>query len=645
MVPAASAKDTGSSSNNVVVKEEEEDHRQVEDTGSSSNVVVKEEEEEKKDRQVEDTGSSSNNVVVKQEDAPEIAALVEALKAAADMPESGCAALLRIMHGHLGRVDAIVEAMKANRSNAQVQQLGCTALLELVDHDEDNLCSVWKDGRGVWFVVQAMKAHPGDAGVQRSACEALDSLVRNFDHRRRAENKGAVGAVAKALKVHVNDAQVMKSGCSALLNLLAGRLENIDQDVGLAEGVVETVVEKMKSYTSDAEVQLAGCKNLLELALDKTYLGPRVLEEGGVGAIVGSMRAHTSNADVQIAGCGTLDNFLKMALDKTYLGPHFVQEGGVGAIVGAMRAHTSNADVQIAGCEPLEKTLRGNLLVDRKELANEVTAAVCEAMEYHDRFKQGVISPVISAGLRVLSRFEDEEAGISAVLGAMEAHRSNCDLQKQALKILCDEYMPELGDRKEVTNKVTAAVYEAMKHHGCEILISLAEGNNENRIRVVEAGGLEAVIKALGTYDWRVDWQDLAVLLNPDDDTQSRAGEAGAVEAVVKMIQEACKGAPRPIGKRFARHSMPAHSISMQPYQYKYRRSHNRSCKERAVRALMKLVPGHEGNRRRFVEAGGFEALKEQYRSSSHEFYGMLREHTREALIALDPSWKPDDKL
>jgi hypothetical protein len=85
----ASAKDTGSSSNNVVVKEEEEEKkkkdRQVEDTGSSSNnVVVKEQEEEKKkkDRQVEDTGSSSNNVLNKQEDAPEIAALVEALPTA-----------------------------------------------------------------------------------------------------------------------------------------------------------------------------------------------------------------------------------------------------------------------------------------------------------------------------------------------------------------------------------------------------------------------------------------------------------------------------------------------------------------------------------------------------------------------------------
>jgi hypothetical protein len=148
---------------------------------------------------------------------------------------------------------------------------------------EDNLCSVWKDGRGVWFVVQAMKAHQGDAGVQRSACKALDGLVRHFDHRRRAEKKGVVGAVVKALKVHVNDAQVMKSGCSALLNLLAGRLENIDGAVG--EGGVETVIEEIKSYTSNAEVQLDGCLNLKQLALDKTHLGPRVLEEGGVGAI------------------------------------------------------------------------------------------------------------------------------------------------------------------------------------------------------------------------------------------------------------------------------------------------------------------------------------------------------------------------
>jgi len=251
---------------------------------------------------------------------------------------------------------------------------------------------------------------------------------------------------------------------------------------------------------------------------------------------------------------------------------------------------------------------------------------------------------------------------VEAVLGAMEAHRSNEDLQKQALKILCNVYMPMEKDNDatpgpEAATRIISAVMEAMREHseyeilqdtGCEILTSLAEGNNENRIRVVEAGGLEAVIKALETYDLTVDWQDLAVLLNPDDDTQSRAGEAGAVEAVVKMIREKCTGAPPPKRvQQFARHSIPNPRQLLdfynQPWLHEYRRDHNRDCKERAVRALMKLVPGHEGNRRRFVEAGGFEALKEQYRSSNHKFYGMLRAHTREALIALDPSWKPDD--
>jgi hypothetical protein len=266
---------------------------------------------------------------------------------------------------------------------------------------------------------------------------------------------------------------------------------------------------------------------------------------------VGAMRAHTSNADVQLAGCAALDNLLKLALDETHLGPRVLEEGGVGAIVGAMRAHTSNADVQLAGCAALENTLRGNLLVDRKELTKEVTAAVFEAMENH-----GDDHKVISAGVEVLSEFEDVEDGISAVLGAMEANRSNSDLQEKALKVLCCVYMPKEEEDDailglEAATRRISAVVEAMRapwpeheimdlqDFGCDILLSLAEGNNGNRIRVVEAGGLEAVIEALENNDleWRNDWKDLAVLLNPDDDTQSRAGEAGAVEAVVKMIR------------------------------------------------------------------------------------------------------------
>jgi hypothetical protein len=367
-------------------------------------------------------------------------------------------------------------------------------------------------------------------------------------------------------------------------------------------------------------------------------------------------------ADMPESGCASLLRIMHGHLGK------------VDAVVEAMKANRSDAQVQQLGCTALSKLVSSSRkLVDHdcsfQDLTEEVTAAVFEAMKHH-----GDDHKVISAGVEVLLRFEDveglQEAGISAVLSAMEANRSNSVLQEQALKILWRVYMPmertpgkkyeeeiqKRADREnddaipglEAATRRISAVVEAMRAHsknqnlqdtGCEILLSLA---GRNRVKVVEAGGLETVIEALETCQSdrvRDDWKNLAVLLNPDDYTQSRAGEAGAVEAVVKMIrtQVECK-------------KSQMHLPRWPPMPLKYLIPRNNTLgKERAVQALMKLVPGHEGNRRRFVEAGGFEALKEQYRSSnmtsSHSEFscGVLRTHTREALIALDPSWKPDD--
>jgi hypothetical protein len=99
-------------------------------------------------------------------------------------------------------------------------------------------------------------------------------------------------------------------------------------------------------------------------------------------------------------------------------------------------------------------------------------------------------------------------------------------------------------------------------------------------------------------------WMTLAQLLDPGDDikdSMGRASEAGTLEAVVNVIKAECQpGFSKGLVQR--RVGIPK----------EHGRSRNVECKLNAVEALMKLVTDHQGNQRRFIEAKGLEALRDQ---------------------------------
>ena len=76
-----------------------------------------------------------------------------------------------------GGVKAVVDAMRAHPTNADMQRYGCGALRALADGNAENKARIG-EARGVQAVVDALRAHRTNADVQEYGCFARRKLRR-----------------------------------------------------------------------------------------------------------------------------------------------------------------------------------------------------------------------------------------------------------------------------------------------------------------------------------------------------------------------------------------------------------------------------------------------------------------------------------
>ena len=110
-------------------------------------------------------------------------------------------------------VNTIIETMKLNVADADVQEQACGALRNLCASDPENQSRIGQAG-GIEAVLSAMKRHENHANVQEYACEALCNLSANNDENRtRIAQAGGIQAVLRAMKRHENHANVQEFAC------------------------------------------------------------------------------------------------------------------------------------------------------------------------------------------------------------------------------------------------------------------------------------------------------------------------------------------------------------------------------------------------------------------------------------------------
>ena len=193
-------------------------------------------------------------------------------------------------------VNAIIETMKLNVADADVQEQACRAFEGLSRNNSENRTRIGKMG-GIEALLSAMKRHQNHAGVQENACWALRNLsIHHDENKSRIAQAGGIEAVLRAMKGHEDHAGVQENACWALRNLSSNDDENKSR-IGQAGGI-DAMVSAMKRHEDHAGVQEHACIVFYFISFN-AECKRRAIDAGAIPAIEAAIRNHPNNDDVQ----------------------------------------------------------------------------------------------------------------------------------------------------------------------------------------------------------------------------------------------------------------------------------------------------------------------------------------------------------
>ena len=180
------------------------------------------------------------------------------------------------------RIDAILEAMKAQRIISQVQCEACRALINLCSSNDSNRVLIAQCG-GIDAMLDAMKEHRTIADVQSDGCWALAILCLSNDANKQAIGEGggidaifeAMPSVAgvqqracKALRqLAFNDAHtvLITRKATGLVRIVQSTFPKLSEPNELLRLLIDTILEAMKGHRTIADVQRQACRALRKL--------------------------------------------------------------------------------------------------------------------------------------------------------------------------------------------------------------------------------------------------------------------------------------------------------------------------------------------------------------------------------------------
>ena len=326
-------------------------------------------------------------------------------------------------------VNAIIETMKLNVADADVQEQACLALRDLTERASlsENQTRIAQAG-GIEAVLSAMKRHKNHADVQEYACRALINLSRIPDDQKRIGQAGGIEAVLRAMKRHENNAGVQEWACLALGNLSIN--DENESRIGQAGGI-EVVVSAMKRHENHADVQQWACRALINLSYDNSENKSRIAEAGGIEAVVSAMKRHENHAGLQEYACRAFNN---LSADHPENRTRIGKMGGIETVVRAMKRHENHAEMQEQACWALI-----NLSADHSENKSRIAQvggieAVVSAMKRHENHAglqeyACIVFYCISSNAECKRRVIDGGA-IPAIEAAIRNHPNNDKVQR-----------------------------------------------------------------------------------------------------------------------------------------------------------------------------------------------------------------------
>ncbi|KAK3263927.1 hypothetical protein CYMTET_27300, partial [Cymbomonas tetramitiformis] len=391
----------------------------------------------------------------------------------------------------LEAVEAVVQALEMHIGNVAVQEEGVRSLANVAELDQ-NKFTVASTG-GIEALVAGMTEHLESSGVQRYGCRAVANLMeKGFSNNLQVKHlefhikichvtaAGGVECVVKGMVSHISVIEVQEEGCKALANLA----ENHENKSHLASsGAIEAVLNAMKVHNlrsnNAIEVRLLrqACRALSNLAVNEQN-ELKLMKIGGIEAVLAAMAAKEADLETQryaIAYLGAMAIHEAHALKISAL-------GGIEAVVKALGEH-AQVPVQEESCRTLATLAQNHSLPSTVASKGAIEAVIkCMALRKENCFIQEYGCLFLG---NIAGNGEEEQekvankGGIEAVVAALEIHRDRREIQEEGCRALTTS-----GDRREI------------QEEGCRALARLSE-SSENKVRMGDAGAIEAVLKTL----------------------------------------------------------------------------------------------------------------------------------------------------
>ena len=203
---------------------------------------------------------------------------------------------------------AVVAEMGRRRGDLATAEWGCRTLSnisvgtgEYTDAQRQSIV----DAGGVAAVVAALRAHPTRADIATKGCAALSDISAGTEAQRQAVvSADGAAAVMAALRAHASNTAVVARGCSALSNIAAGT--DAQTQAVVAAGGAAALVAILRTHVTSAAIVTRCCAALSNIAAGTEMQKRAVVDADGTAAVVAALHVHSTSAAVTEHGCAAL---------------------------------------------------------------------------------------------------------------------------------------------------------------------------------------------------------------------------------------------------------------------------------------------------------------------------------------------------
>jgi hypothetical protein len=385
------------------------------------------------------------------------------LRSTTSLCSEACVAVSRLIHHsnknsivEQGGVNDLCLAMTDLHADEVLHEEALLALMSLIK-DSSQAKQAVVSSTTFSAVMKLLRMYESSAKWQTTACQFFASLFAMDGILPSDIERDGLNAVSSAMTLHSHIEKVQEAGCVALGNL-SGRPGG--SELMADSDAVELALLAMNQFSRNLAIQIMTCVILWNKEYETCGEG----EVDVVQCLVVAIQNHMESDRLLEVACGALLHAIYGSDEKKKI---FAKFGGVEAIGCALVMHTSRPSVVEKLCEVMT-CLSACPALTKCIVEADGVAYVLEAVRSHDsiciyRSVASFLKNIVVSDPRTC---EEAVKGIAKIVTAMQIHRDDPDLQREACNYLWSmAALSEDGKSKILALDGISVVMETMEFH------------------------------------------------------------------------------------------------------------------------------------------------------------------------------------